>query len=291
MFKNEYVGVDMLSDQIICSIIYLVSVLFIIYLGKWVYNRLNTGFDLKTELVKRDNLALSLAVVGYFFGLILAITGILEGPSLSWIDDVIDIGFYGIVSIIILNISVIVNNKLILYKFDNIKEIIHDKNVGTGIVEAANHIAMGLIIFGAVSGEGGDLTTFIVFWLLGQAVLIIAGHCYNWIMPFSVHDEIEKDNVAVGVAFAGMLIGIGNIIRISISGDFISWHNHLLNCSVFIVFGLLLLPVIRFITDKLLLPGERLTDELVNQKEPNVGAGAIEAFAYIGASFLIGSVL
>jgi len=48
-----------------------------------------------------------------------------------------------------------------------------------------------------------------------------------------------------------------------------------------------MLPVARVLTDKILLPGQKLTDELVNQEKPNIGAGIIEAFAYIGGSVLI----
>ena len=51
--------------------------------------------------------------------------------------------------------------------------------------------------------------------------------------------------------------------------------------------GLLFLPLVRWLTDKILLPGRNLTDELINQEKPNTGAGLIEAFAYIGGSVLI----
>lgn len=278
-------------DQIISALIYLVAVFFIICIAKWVYDKLNPRFNIKDELVKRDNLAMALAVVGYFFGLVLAIGGILEGPSSGWVDDVIDIIFYGIASIVLLNISVFINNKAILYRFDNIKEIVEDRNAGTGVVEAANHIAMGLVIFGAVSGEGGDLLTFTVFWVFGQVLIVLIGLVYNWITPFDLHEQIERDNVAVGVAFAGMIIAFGNVIRIGISGDFISWQDNIVKFAGFAVFGIIVLPIMHFVTDKILLPGERLTDELTNQENPNIGAGAIEAFSYIGASFLIGWVL
>ncbi|MDY6935206.1 MAG: DUF350 domain-containing protein [Spirochaetota bacterium] len=281
----------MLFDQIITALIYLVAVLAILFLGKWVYDKLNPRFNLKVELVKNDNFALALAVVGYFLGLVLSIGGILDGPSSGWAEDVIDIFFYGIISIVLLNISIIINDKIILYQFDNIKEIIQDKNAGTGIVEAANHIAMGLVMYGAVSGEGGDLITLTVFWIAGQIVLILAGLIYNWIIPYDMHEQIEKDNAAVGVAFAGLIIAIGNIIRIGLSGDFISWQENFYTFGSFVIFGLILLPIIRFVADKILLPGEHLTDELINQENPNIGAAAIEAFSYIGASFLIGWVL
>jgi uncharacterized membrane protein YjfL (UPF0719 family) len=278
-------------DQIITALIYLVGVFFIFFVGKWVYDKLNRKFALREELLEKDNFALSLAVTGYYLGMIFALGGILMGPSAGLVDDLIDILFYGLISIILLNLSNVINNKVILYKFDNVKEIIKDRNAGTGIIEAANHIAIGLIIYGAISGEGGDLITAAVFWILGQIFLILAGLIYNWITPFDIHEQIENDNVAVGVAFAGMLIALGNIIRIGASGDFVSWQVNLTQFLGFVIFGLILLPVIRLITDKILLPGARLTDELASQENPNVGAGVIEAFSYIAASFLIGWVL
>ncbi|GCL35492.1 hypothetical protein SR1949_05870 [Sphaerospermopsis reniformis] len=45
---------------------------------------------------------------------------------------------------------------------------------------------------------------------------------------------------------------------------------------------------IRWLADLILVPGVKISDEIVNQEIPNVGAGLIEAFAYIAASFLSG---
>ncbi|MFQ5822598.1 MAG: DUF350 domain-containing protein [bacterium] len=281
----------MTIDEVVTALVYLIAVFFIFFVGKFVYDKVNRKFVLREELLQKDNFALALAVIGYYLGLVFAIGGILIGPSSGWVDDMIDILIYGAISIILLNLSSFINDKIIMYKFDNVKEIIQDRNVGTGVIEAANHIAVGLIIYGAISGEGGDLVTAAAFWILGQIVLIGAGLIYNFITPFDVHEEIEKDNVAVGVAFAGMLIALGNVIRIGVGGDFISWQVNMMNFVGFVAFGLIMLPVIRLVTDKVLLPGERLTKELVGQDVPNVGAGAIEAFSYIAASFLIGWVL
>ena len=280
----------MTLDQVLSALVYLLAVFALFFIGKVVYDRLHRQFNLSDELVKKDNFALALAVVGYYLGLVIALGGVLEGESSGLVNDLIDIFVYGLISIVLLNLSIFINDRIILSRFDNVKEIIVDQNAGTGIVEAANHIAVGMIIYGAMSGEG-DIATAAVFWLLGQAVLVVAGIVYNKMLPFDLHDEIEKDNVAVGIAFAGVLIAIGNIIRIGSSGDFISWESNLMTFGGFVLFGLLMLPVLRLATDKLLLPGERLTDELVNQAHPNMGAGAIEAFAYIGASFLVGWVI
>ncbi len=280
----------MTLDNAITGLIYLVAVFFLFWVGKVVYDKTNRRFQLHEELVKKDNFALALAVAGYYFGLVIALGGVLSSESAGWLIDTVEILFYGIISIILLNFSIYINDKLILSQFDNVKEIIEDQNAGTGVVEAANHIAVGLILYGAMSGEG-DWATAAVFWILGQAVLVIAGLVYRKILPFDLHAEIEKDNVAVGVAFAGVLIAIGNIARIGSTGDFISWQENLGTFAGFVAFGLVMLPVVRWVTDRVLLPGEKLTDELVSQNRPNVGAGLIEAFSYIGASFLLGWVV
>ena len=281
----------MTLDQIVSALFYLVAVFIIFFIGKIIFDKIQPRFRLKEELVEKDNLALALAVTGYYLGMIFVIGGILVGPSAGLITDVIDIFFYGIIAIVLLNISNILNDKIILYKFNNVKEIIEDQNAGTGIIVAANYLANGLILYGAVSGEGGDVITLLVFWLLGQVALIIATFLYNLITPFNVHEEIEKDNVAVGVALAGILIALGNIISSAIYGDFYSWEINLTRFVGFVIFGLLLLPVMRFITDWILLPGRKLTDELINQEKPNIGAGIIEAFSYVAASIILSWVL
>jgi len=274
-------------DNFILAIIYLISAFALFFVGKVVFDRINRSYQLNEELVKKDNSALAIAMVGYYFGLTLSIGGVIVGPSAGLQEDLIDILLYGPLAIILMNASAIINDKFILYKFNNTKELIEDQNVGTGAVECAVYIATGMIIFGAISGQDGSLITAIVFWGLGQLALILTGIIYNLITPYDIHSHIEKNNVAVGVSFAGALVGIGNVIRHAVSGDFQSWSENLSIFLSFTVMGLIFLPIIRFLADKVLLPGENITDELVHQEKPNIGAAFIEAFSYIGASFFI----
>lgn len=277
----------MIWNNLIESGIYLVCVYVLFWLGKLVYDLTTPSYKLKEELVEKDNTALAVAVVGYYFGLILAIGGVIVGPSQGLEADLIDVLIYGPLAIILMNLSRLINDKLILHGFSIREEIIRDHNVGTGVVVSASYIATGLIIFGAVSGVMGDLVTSIVFWILGQVALVLAGLLYNWITPYDIHAQIEKDNVAAGVAFAGGLVGIGNIVRHAVAGDFISWSMELQTFGLYILVGLVVLPIVRVATDKILLPGQKLSDEIANQEKPNLGAGFIEAFSYVGASFLL----
>lgn len=275
-------------ESIINGTIYIITSAVVIFLGKIVYDLFHRKFKLKEELVKKDNFALGYAVSGYYFGLFLALGGILAGPHGYWVDGVFDLLYFGIVSIFLFNISSVIQDKIIFSKFCMQKEIIDDENPGSGMIEGGHYIANGLILYGAMSGEGGNLLTALAFWAIGQILLIIAAKIYNAITPFDIHDEIEKDNVAVGIAVAGVLVAFGNIIRLGIEGEFEGWNEHLVQLVVFTIYGFIVLPLVRFFVDHLLLPGEKITDELVNQKRPNLGVAAIEAISYIGASLLIG---
>ncbi len=278
----------MILTELGYGLIYLLASFILFFIGKLFYQLINRRIKVDEELVKKDNVAFAISMVGYYFGLIMAIGGALAGPSRGLLVDLIDFGSYGLLAILLMNLAIYINCKLILYRFSSEDEIIRDQNAGAGAIQFASYVATGLIIYGALSGEDGGLLTTLVFWALGQVVMVLAGLVYKWMIPYDIHAEIEKDNVAAGVGFAGALLGIGNITRIACSGDFISWEENLIKFGYIIVFGLILLPVTRLLTDKVLIPGEKLTDEIAHQEKPNLGAAFVEAFSYIGASFLIG---
>jgi uncharacterized membrane protein YjfL (UPF0719 family) len=274
-------------DNLVSAAIFIIVFFIFFFIGKVVNDLLHREYKLNFELVEKDNAALALAVVGYYFGLVLAIGGTIAGPSVGLVEDLYDLAIYGILSIILLNISWFLCDKLILYKFRVSEELIRDHNQGTGVVSAGISVASGFIIYGAVSGEGGSIWTVLVFWALGQVLLILAGLVYERITPYNIHEEIEKDNVAAGVSFAGALVSIGIIIGLAGEGDFTAWSIDLPVYIGFAVLGLILLPIIRLLTDKVLLPTVKLSDEIAAQEKPNVGAAYIEAFSYIAAAFII----
>ena len=277
-------------DQIVAGFVYLAVILVLLAVGKWVYDALHRRFVLRVELLEKDNLALAVTVAGYYLGLVIVLGGVVSGPaSVSLLDDVIGLVIFGALAIVLLNLSAWVNDRLVFSRFDNEREIVEDRNVGVGILEGANYVAVGLITAGAMSGEGG-MASGLVFWVTGLAALVVAGVLYDRITSYDLHDRIEAGNVAVAVAFAGVLVGFGNVIRLAGEGDFVSWNESLTEFGYYLVVGLVLLPLVRLFADKVLLPGARLADELVKER-PNLGAGVIEGVSYLAASMLIGLTL
>ncbi|GLB53084.1 hypothetical protein NBRC110019_21240 [Neptunitalea chrysea] len=278
------------SYSIYNGLIYIALAFVFFFLGKLIYQLLHKDIRVKEELVVKDNLAFSFAHVGYFVGLLLAIGSAIAGPSKGLVEDCIEISIYAALALVLLNISVFITDKVVLRRFSVQKEIVEDQNSGTGIIEGAVSIASGLIIFGAISGESESIThgmyTTVLFWGAGQLLLILTTRVYNWITPYDIHEHLEKDNVAVGVGFAGALIAIANLIRFAITGVF-ETMDEVAIAGIEVAGGLLILPVMRFLTDKILLPGASLTDEIVNQEKANIGAALVEAFGYIGGSVLL----
>ncbi len=274
-------------DNVITGLILIAAFYVLLFIGKIINDLLHREYKLNFELVEKDNAALALAIAGYYSGLVLAIGGALVGPGISIIDDLMDLCIYGLLSIILVNASWYICDKLILFRFKVSEELIRDHNQGTGAVSAGMSIASGFIIFGAVQGKGGSIWTVIVFWAIGQIILILAGLIYNLITPYKIHDEIKKDNVAAGVSFAGALVAVGVIVGLAAESDFESWATSLPDYLGYAALGLALLPLIRLLTDKVLLPTVNLTDEIARQEKPNVGAAYIEAFSYVAAAFII----
>ena len=289
------------------AIVYILTAFSLFWVGKRVYQLFHPTIDVQDELVIKDNFAFSIAHTGYFTGLLIAIGGSIVGESNGLIADIFDILIYGLLSILLLNMSIFINAKVILRQFSVEKEICIDRNEGTGLVEAASAIASGLVIFGAVSGDAiaplwamvdgsSDYLSYapymgivntLQYWFIGIVLMIFTAWFYNKILPYNALDEIEKDNVAVGFGFAGALVAIAILVNHALMGDFEGWTATFTKVGFEMLIGIILLPVARYLTDKILLPGQNLTDELVNQEKANVGAGLIEAFSYIGGAILI----
>ncbi|MCD8445592.1 DUF350 domain-containing protein, partial [Tenacibaculum finnmarkense] len=249
------------------------------------------SINIQDELVEKDNFAFIISYVGYFTALIIVIGGAIIGETAGFITDILQIFSYGIIAILLLLLSAWISNKVILNKFDLKKEIITDQNEGAGVIEAAIYIANGLVLYGALIGESETLiagiSTFIIYWILGNIVLILASKVFIAWMGYDIHNEVEKDNVAAGVSFSGAILAIGIITMNAILDPFLDWTTTLIDISLQTLLGCLLLPIMRLFADKILLPGRKLTDEIINQEKPNIGAGLMEAFAYIAAAILI----
>ncbi len=251
----------------------------IFFIANVVYSRM-AGYSVKDEIVQKDNLAVAISLAGYLFAISIIFIGCVLGPSKGLFEDLVAVVGYSAMGIVFLYVAHLINDKLILYKFKNVKELVDDKNIGTGAVQAGSYIASGLIVAGAIHGEGGGIGTAAVFFILGQIALIIFARIYDAITSFNVHDEIEQNNYSAGIAFSGTLIALGIILSKAAGGDFVSWEENVLFFSVNALIAFILLPVFRVVIDKLVITGDDLNKEIAEDK--NSGAGFLEFGTTVG---------
>ncbi len=271
---NTYINIELLLE----GATYILMYFILIFLAKWVKGFFSK-FSLDEELTIKDNYAVAVSVTGYFVGITFVYIGALDGPSYDFSYDVLMVSSYSLAGIVLLNLTRLVNDKLILYKFSPTKEILHDQNPGTGAVEAGLYIASGLVIAGAIHGEGGSPLTAFVFFLIGQICLIIFAFLYTWLTPFDVHDEIEQDNVAAGLGFSGGMIAIGIIIMKAVSGDFEGWIPDLTRLGIDIAIVFVYLAGVKLIFDRFILRHSNMVTEIVSDR--NIGVGLLEMFMSI----------
>ena len=255
-----------------------------------------TPYRIGNQLTNRDNVALALSIAGYYLGVIVVFLGALYQPfslivdgGLGFTEDywlgVLEVFLYSLGGIVALNVARVVVDKLVLHRFSTEKEIIEDRNAGTGAVEFGVYVGTALVVAGSISGEGGGPLTSLVFFALGMAALILYSYIYQLLTSMDVHDEIERDNTAVGVALGANLIAVGVVALKAVFGDFVGWSEGLASFAVYAVVGFGLLAVVRLIMQFVLFPRVNVARELTEDR--NLGVALIEGVSVIGISLIL----
>ena len=276
------------------SMIYLVTMLGIFVLGKWIYDLL-TPYKLNEQLVEKDNRAIAVSFVGYLLGLGIILEGVVSQESSSLAtgsarrDLLLDVGgtlLWGVIGIVLLQLARWINDKWLLSSFLNTKELVEDQNVGTGAVEFGSFVGSALIIRVLLMGEGASILTSIVetvaYFLAAQVIFVLFGKVYQLATRYDVHHEIEQDNAAAGVSLGLSLIAVSVLVS-----SYLSRYDSLLGLALWFVMGTVLLLGCRYLVDKFLLPGRLLDDEVSTDR--NWGAALIEGGSAIAVAALIGA--
>jgi uncharacterized membrane protein YjfL (UPF0719 family) len=264
----------------------LFAVVFVV--GKWIDEAL-TSYSVDQELTARDNPALAISTAGYYLGIIIVYIGALLGPSTTLLNDLLLVGGYGLGGIVLLLVSRLINDGLILRGFSAEKELIEDRNPGTGAVLFGSYVASALIVAGSIYGQGGGPLTALAFYALGQGALVAFTWLYDLVVPYSLLDQIEQDNVAAGVGFGGALVAIGIIVMRAVAGDFVGWTESLQSLGLNVLLVFVYLVGIRFFFDKVVIPRHDLNREI--SRDRNVGAGLLEGAVSIGFAAVLFFVL
>jgi uncharacterized membrane protein YjfL (UPF0719 family) len=269
-------------------LVYLALCFALLLAGKLAYGLFNPRVRVDRELTARDNLAFAVPLGAYYLGILIVMGAPLSGTSRgSLVQDAVAIAGWGALAVLLLNVAQIANRVLLFRGLDLTGEILDRQNLAAGTLAAASHIANALLVLGALADEGG-LVPAAVFWVYAQLLLAGAVWVFVRVVNHPLGAELRRGNQALALTLAGVLIAMGNVLRMSISGAFEGWAAGFAAATGYALVGLVLLFVVRQLADWLLLPGVTLRQEIIEQPVPNVGVGYLEGLVYLGASFLVG---
>ena len=278
-------------NNVATSLIYLFTSCAILIFAKWLYMKF-LKYDMYKE-IKSENYTGIMPYCGFLLGNVTILAGAFIGPDTYtvFIKEYLYYITYAIIGIFLLLFSGFVAEKAILHKFDNTDEIVRDRNMGTAAVYFGIYVASGLIISACVTGDTalnlgkfhGLISTFI-YYILGMAFLVIFAKIHNKLTPYSLLEEIENDNAAVGISFGGHIIAIGIILMKATIGDMGTWQQSAITYLIDLSAIILLLPSIRFVLDRIIAKGINISQGI---RSNNIATGLGEAFVIVAFALLI----
>ncbi len=287
------------------GLVFVAEGLIILALAKFARDLVTRNYRVDEEIATKANLAVALRLSGYLMAVILILLGVLYQPLTGGAfvssaggfgfdrelgEEVLRVFLYALAGIVALNLVRVLFDRLVLYQFHLEKEVVEDRNAGAGAAEFGMYLATGLLIAGAVAGdtgtsEGEAALVALAFFGMGLVLLVAFALLYEFTTSFNIHDEIERDNVAVGVAFGGNLIAIGLVTLKAVFGDFVGWGESIAAFLVYGVLGFVLLYVVRLLIDLILLPTVKVSQALAEGR--NVSVALVESAVVICAALVL----
>jgi uncharacterized membrane protein YjfL (UPF0719 family) len=174
---------------------------------------------------------------------------------------------------------------LLVKDFRNDHEITEHRNLAAGALECGTYVASGIILAGAIRQPGGTPWTAAAVFLLAQCAFIVMGHLNQRWSGYDVAAEVRSGNFAAGIGFALTMVALSLLMLKAIGGEFTSWATTLSYFAFDAAAGMVLLVFLRWLAGVALLPGARMKDEIVRDR--NVNAGLIEGVLAVGIAAII----
>lgn len=243
------------------------------------------GYRLNEETVKRDNPALGIRYGLFLFAIILSFAGVVEPSKADLWLELGAIARYSLAVIIALVVSRYINDHLILYGFDNNREVIQNRNTAVATVEGATYLATAFVVAGSLTGLRDDVVLAVLWFLIGQALLVIMGLVYRRVVP-GIFEALANRNQACAFSFSGLLVSSGIALGVAVSGQSHGWLNDASAVAAYLGGWLVFMVVAHVIADRIMLPAARLREEVM--KEGNLVAGIIEGVVFVSITLLYG---
>lgn len=262
----------------------------LIYLNKlWCDWRMRADdLDVDHAIVEESNLAAALSRGGLYLGISIGMYGVISGPSTGFLNDVLAVAGYGALVSLFFFGARLFSSTVVLRYVKNVKEL-KKGNCAVGFVEGGSFLATGIMAMSSMMGTGGNAFTAIGFFVIGQALLLVASFIYEVTTKWSVQKEISEGNAAAGLLFAGIAVAMAVALHGVIASDFVSWTYNLTFLLIEGCVALAFMLVLSLVVDWLFLPKTSIETEIARDK--NVAAVTVVVAMKIAGALAISAAI
>lgn len=295
---NELVGVNQdlfvyLAIDISIAIILLGAMRFLLGLTSQVNST--------EELAQKDNFAFGVSVAGSVLALGIVLTGAITGENApSYLMEVIGMLAYGTYGLILIKVGRIIQDKVALQHL-NKTELIKEKNLSIGIIDAAGAIATAIIIRAVLLWvDGLDISTFIAItsgFFVAQAVLVLVTRIRESRYAKNnqedcLQEALSEGQLALAIRYSGQVISTA--LAVTAASHFIIYSpetlvNNLLGWLIFGIIMTLLVSILTAIAKRIVLWGINLVEEVDQQH--NIGVASIEMATSISIALILTALM
>lgn len=241
----------------------------------WLTGKME-GYDPVNEMLFRDNPALAIRYALFAIAVIFAVLGIFDrtqGDSGAWLFTQ-----HAILAVLLIHLSRYLNDWLILYHFSNNHEVVEEKNVAVALVEGATYLASAYVVAGAFYDWENSLAMAIVWFLIGQALLIVMAALYRAV-DRDIDAALDQQNLAAAISLGGFLLSAGMVCGAVISGPSEGWRHDMIIVAAYLIAWTVLMLVTHWLSDLLRFHSTRLRDEVMEQR--NIAAALFKAVIFL----------
>lgn len=253
------------------------------------------------ELAQKDNFAFGVSVAGSVLALGIVLTGAITGENASsYMMEIIGMLAYGTYGLILIKVGRVIQDKVALQHL-NKTELIKEKNLTIGIVDAAGAIATAIIIRAVLLWvDGLNVSTFIAItsgFVVAQAVLVLVTRIRERKYAKNnqegcLQEALSDGQLALAIRYSGQVISTA--LAVTAASHFLVYSPETLviNLISWLVFGIimtLLVALLTTIAKRIVLWGINLVEEVDQQH--NIGVASIEMATSISIALILTALM
>jgi len=253
------------------------------------------------ELAQKDNFAFGVSVAGSVLALGIVLTGAITGENASsYMMEIIGMLAYGTYGLILIKVGRVIQDKVALQHL-NKTELIKEKNLTIGIIDAAGAIATAIIIRAVLLWvDGLNVSTFIAItsgFVVAQAVLVLVTRIRERKYAKNnqedcLQEALSDGQLALAIRYSGQVISTA--LAVTAASHFLVYSPETLviNLISWLVFGIimtLLVALLTTIAKRIVLWGINLVEEVDQQH--NIGVASIEMATSISIALILTALM